>query len=246
MVSNPQGKNCFVGLRHSGDAKGKHTTVFGIDTYVTGQESNDKIIVIMTNVFGNKPNNVLLIADAFGEAGYKVYIPDIVDNDPLEMSKSDDFEDWKAKHNAEFTRNITEPFVKAVKGELKPKFLGLVGYCFGAKYAIQLVDGTTGVADAAAVAHPSFVDMEEFAAVGKKPLLISAAEEDSFFPAEYRHSTEAKLQEIGAVYQVDLFSGTSHGFAARGDVSDPVVKYAKEKVFHDQLYWLNHFSAQSA
>ncbi|SCU96085.1 LAMI_0F05160g1_1 [Lachancea mirantina] len=246
MASNPPGKCCTTGFRHIGDAKGNHSTVFGLDTYVTGQESNDKIIVIMTDIFGNRFNNVLLIADAFGDAGYKVLIPDILDNDPIHPSKSQDFNDWKARHNADFTRQISEPFVKAVKSELKPKFLGLVGYCFGAKYAIQLIDEKAGVADAAAVAHPSFVSMEEIAAVGKKPLLISAAEEDSIFPPENRHATEAKLQEIGAVYQLDIFSGTSHGFAARGDISNPAVKYAKEKVFYDQVYWFDHFSAPSA
>ncbi|SCU90704.1 LAMI_0E03268g1_1 [Lachancea mirantina] len=246
MASNPPGKCCFTGFRHSGDAKGKHTTVFDLDTYVTGKESDDKILVILTDVFGNRFNNVLLLADAFGEAGYKVFIPDILDNDPIDLGKSQDFEAWKAKHNADFTRKIAEPFVKAVKSELKPKFLGVVGYCFGAKYAVQFIDETTGAADAAAIAHPSFVSMDEVAAIGKKPLLISAAEKDTIFPPENRHATEAKLQEIGAVYQVDLFSGTSHGFAARGDISDPVVKYAKEKTFYDQVFWFDHFSASSA
>ncbi|SCU77225.1 LAMI_0A00166g1_1 [Lachancea mirantina] len=243
MASNPPGKCCFTGVAHAGVAKGKHSKIFGLDTYITGVHSNDKIIIIMTDSFGNKFNNVLLIADAFGEAGYKVLIPDILDNDLIDMSNDRKMEVWITKHDSKFTRKFSEPFSKSVRSELKPKFLGVVGYCLGAKYALQLINAKEGIADVAAIAHPSFVDIKEVEAIGKNPLLISAAEIDAMFSTEKKYETEAKLQEIGARYQLDVFSGVSHGYAVRHGTSCPLIKYAKEKTFHDQVYWFNHFSA---
>lgn len=158
-----------------------------------------------------------------------------------DCTEKTDLSKWLPNHGPEVTSPIVEDFLAALKADIDYKFLGVVGYCYGAKYAIhQIAEGK--YASAAAAAHPSFVTIEEVAAV-KKPLLISAAETDSIFTTELRHQTEAKLQEIGARYQVDLFSGVTHGFAARGDISDPVVKYAKEKAFSDMVYWFNQFSA---
>lgn len=118
-------------------------------------------------------------------------------------------------------------------------FLGVIGYCYGAKYAIQQI-ASDGYATAAAVAHPSFVTIEEVEAI-KKPLLISAAETDPIFPVELRHQTEEALAKIKARYQLDLFSGVVHGYAVRGDIKDPVVKYAMTKTISDQVQWFAQF-----
>ena len=107
--------------------------------------------------------------------------------------------------------------------------MGSIGYCYGAKYVIQNLS-SSGFLDAGAVAHPSFVSIEEVKEI-KRPLIISAAETDSIFPPELRHQTEDELAKLNGVrYQVDLFSGVTHGFAVRGDINNPIVKYAKEKL----------------
>jgi len=51
------------------------------------------------------------------------------------------------------------------------------------------------------------------------PFSISAAETDDLFPVEKRAETEQILKEIGATYQINIFSGVEHGFAVRGDMS---------------------------
>lgn len=58
------------------------------------------------------------------------------------------------------------------------------------------------------VAHPSFVDEDELAAI-TGPLSISAAETDQIFPTEKRHKSEEILQKVGQPYQINLFSGVS-------------------------------------
>lgn len=244
MASNPPGACCFKGFYHEGEPRGVHEDISEIDTYISSNGSSDRAIVILTDVFGNKLNNTRLIADQLGDAGYKTYIPDILFGDHIEkLDGSVNFEEWKAKHNKFVTKGIVEKFLRGLKKERSPKFIGLIGYCFGAKYAVQQVHATEGLADVCAIAHPSFVDIEEIEAIGKnKPILISAGEEDYIFPSDLRHQTETKLAEKGIRYQLDLFSGAPHGFAVRGDLSVPAIKYAKEKVLWDQIYWFDTFS----
>ena len=247
MASNPPGKCCVKGFVHEGKAVGTYEQVFGLDTYVTGTSNspNDKVIVILTDIYGNRLINTLLNADQFAAAGYRVYIPDLFDGDYADINDQDRVKlpEWFKRHTPEITKPISDAFVRSIRKEFNPKFLAVVGYCFGAKYAIHQIAAADGVADCCAVAHPSLVTIEEVAAISKdKPILISAAETDPIFPPELRAQTEAKLKEIGARYQVDLFSGVSHGFSVRGDITNPVVKYAKEKAFCDQVYWFDYFA----
>lgn len=208
-----------------------------MDTYVVGN-SESRFIVIATDIYGHKYNNVRLIADQFAKDGYKVYVPDILKGDPV--VPGDDLPKWLQNHTLEITEPIYVGFLSKLREEVgKSAFIGSVGYCFGAKYVIRQLSAD-GLIDAGAIAHPSFVGIEEVAEI-KKPLLISAAETDSIFPAELRRQTEDKLVEIGARYQLTLFSGVAHGYAVRGDMSDPVVKYSAEKTLSDQIVWFGLF-----
>lgn len=230
MASNPPGACCVQTNFHEGTPLGTHKEIFGLDTYTVGESS--KVIVILTDIYGHKYNNVLLVADAISKEGYKVLIPDILKGDPI--VSFDELQAWLPKHTPEITAPIVNGFLKKVKEELKPTFLGSIGYCYGAKYVIQNLS-SSGFLDAGAVAHPSFVSIEEVKEI-KRPLVISAAETDSIFPPELRHQTEDELAKLNGVrYQVDLFSGVTHGFAVRGDINNPIVKYAKEKALLDQL-----------
>lgn len=240
MASNPPGKCCTIVNLHEGSPIGKFQTLHGVDTYVTGQENpSTRVVVILSDIFGHNLPNTMLIADKFAQYGnYQVYIPDILMGDIYDADK-EDIQTWFVKHPPLKTQDIVETFLKGLRKELSPSFVGLVGYCFGAKYAVQQV-GENALGDAVAIAHPSFVAMEEVAAI-KKPILISAAETDSIFPADLRHATEEKLANIKARYQIDLYCGTTHGYACRGDLNDPVVKYAAEKTLSDQLFWFSQF-----
>ncbi|CCH58234.1 hypothetical protein TBLA_0A04390 [Henningerozyma blattae CBS 6284] len=248
MASNPPQACCFKGYPQTGTIQGKMTKMFGIETYVTGSSPiEDRVLVICTDVFGLQLKHNKLVADALAAGGYKVVVPDILFGDALErLDETVDFVAWREKHNVTKTRAIVDKFMEGLKKEYNPKFIGVVGYCFGAKYAIQQIHATKGLAEVAAIAHPSFVSIEEIEAIGsKKPLLISAAEIDTVYTAELRHQTEAKLKEIKAIYQQDLFGGVEHGFSIRGDESIPQNVYAKEKVLFDQLYWFDYFFKKS-
>ncbi|KAI5970003.1 hypothetical protein CANMA_000943 [Candida margitis] len=233
MASNPPGQCCTEGTFHEGKAIGTFKDIYGLDTYTVGDDS-DKVIVILTDVYGNHFNNVMLIADAIAKNGYKVLIPDILKGDPAKQGG--DLQGWLKNHSLEITEPIVNGFLDKVKNELKPKFLGAIGYCFGAKYVVRNLT-QSGPLDAGAIAHPSFVTIEEVKAI-KTPLIISASETDPIFTPELRKQTEDALADLDDVrYEITLFSGTVHGYAVRGDISNPIVKYAKEKTLNDQLYF---------
>jgi dienelactone hydrolase len=90
------------------------------------------------------------------------------------------------------------------------------------------------------MAHPSFVEEEELAAI-TGPLSIAAAETDSIFTAEKRHKSEVILKETGHPYQINLYSGVVHGFSVRCDTSKPIEKFAKEQAFYQAVAWFDAF-----
>lgn len=90
------------------------------------------------------------------------------------------------------------------------------------------------------VAHPSFVEEDELAAI-TGPLSIAAAETDTIFPAEKRHKSEEILVKTGQPYQINLYSGVVHGFSVRCDVSKQVERFAKEQAFFQAVQWFDEF-----
>lgn len=89
-------------------------------------------------------------------------------------------------------------------------------------------------------AHPSFVSEDELAAICG-PLSIAAAETDSIFPVDMRYKSEEILKKTALPYQINLFSGVTHGFAVRCDLSDRVQKFAKEQAYCQAVAWFNQY-----
>ena len=244
MASYPPSKCCAEGFIHEGEPKGTYIEIADIKAYKTvAGKREDAVVVILPDIFGIYLPNTLLIADQFAsKSGFTTYIPDILFDDQISLedlgSGKVDVPKWLGNHSNEITKPIVENVLKAIKEQNPNKKICVIGYCFGAKYAVQQ-GSKEGIADVVAIAHPSFVTIEEVEALNV-PILISCAEIDNQFPADKRVETQAKLQEIKATYQIDIFSGVSHGFAARGDPNDKKVKYAKEKVFFDQSYFFDY------
>ncbi len=92
------------------------------------------------------------------------------------------------------------------------------------------------------IAHPSFVEEEELAAI-TGPLSIAAAETDGIFPAEKRHKSEEILLAGGYPYQINLYSGVAHGFTVRCDPSKQIERFTKEQAFYQAVAWFDEFLA---
>jgi dienelactone hydrolase len=66
---------------------------------------------------------------------------------------------------------------------------------------------------------------------------------DEIFPAEKRYKSEEILSKIKVPFQINLFSGTSHGFAVRADLSKKEQKWAKERAFFQAVDWFDEHLA---
>jgi len=141
-------------------------------------------------------------------------------------------------HGVERTEPVVKALVKHLRGTVGVEKIGMVGYCFGAKYTVRALGD--GGADVGFVAHPSFVDAEELRAI-KGPLSVAAAETDQIFPAEKRHETEGILGEVGQPWQVCLYGGVEHGFAVRGDLEGKEGRFAKERACAQAVEWFDEW-----
>ncbi len=57
------------------------------------------------------------------------------------------------------------------------------------------------------------------------------------FPKEVHEGTDAIFAKFEHGYKREYFDGCSHGFAVRGDLSDPKVKAGKEGAFVSAVEW---------
>ncbi|KAM0815882.1 putative Dienelactone hydrolase domain-containing protein [Seiridium cardinale] len=205
----------------------------------------DAFVLFIPDILGLY-NNAKLLADQFAARGYRCLIIDVTNGDPVPLnftSGSFDLAKWleqgtdgKNPHTKEHIDPIVSAAVQYIKEEFAPKKIGAVGYCFGAKYVVRHI---TSEIDAGFIAHPSFVDEDELAAI-RKPLSIAASETDSIFTVEQRHKSEQILAETGVPYQMNLYSGVSHGFAVRCDLSQKTQRYAKEQALLQAISWFDH------
>lgn len=251
MASNPPGACCTVGVKHEGEPTGTLSTIANgaIDIY-TAKPQNPrpgKAILIITDVMGIFPNSQF-IADQLAANGYYTVIPDLFNKDSLSNPyRPENFTimNW-IQHGLHGDKPHTvaevDPIVAKALDHLEAEGytdIGAVGYCFGGKYVARFMSEEKGKRiKVGYVAHPSFVEEAELAAI-RGPFSISAAETDAIFPAEKRHKSEEILIEQKVPYQINLFSGVSHGFAVRGDLKVPQQKWAKEQAFEQAVKWFN-------
>lgn len=71
-------------------------------------------------------------------------------------------------------------------------------------------------------------------------MLIFGIENDDLFTADLRHKSETILTKTGQLWQINIFSGVSHGYGIRADLSVKQNKYAKEQAFLQALAWYGY------
>ncbi|KAI5474190.1 alpha/beta-hydrolase [Pseudohyphozyma bogoriensis] len=248
-MSAPLGKCCVTGAIHSGESVGEIKEFDGVPTYVTipkGDYDKTKALLFLPDIFGFDLINAKLLADSFSANGYATYIPDYLNKDPVPAAEMEagkfDLGKWFPHHGPDVTRPLLDKVIAVLKKDGVKEFAA-TGYCFGARYVVDLAfDKEIKVA---IVAHPSLLkvpdDLEKLKSLPLLPILFNTCETDGMFPLE----SQKKADEIlggEKNYKRNYYAGCSHGFAVRGDLSDPVVKAAKENAFEQSVSWLKeHF-----
>ncbi|KAK0203068.1 hypothetical protein DFS33DRAFT_1276038 [Desarmillaria ectypa] len=231
--------DCFAGtvcstvLKNRTDARYSGVTHDGTPT---GDYPKNKVILLLTDVFGIPLiNNKTIVPDLFlGDA-----IPEGA-MDPV-VRHLFDRDRWFAAHGPAQTRPPLDQVVAALKESGVTKF-GASGYCFGgtvfllasslsltfvttARYVFDLA--FDGIISVSVISHPSRLtfpeDFEKYANDVKAPLLIN--------------SLDQIFYKFEPGYKREYFEGCRHGFAVRGDLSDPKVKAGKEGSFRAAAKW---------
>ncbi|KIK52828.1 hypothetical protein GYMLUDRAFT_265248 [Collybiopsis luxurians FD-317 M1] len=240
-------EHCVKGVTHEGEPKGKWEEINGVNCYITTPTNDypkDKAIIFLTDLFGPQLINSRLLADDFAANGFKTIVPDIFNGDAapadaLNPGSTWDLMAWFGKHGPEVTRPPIDKVLESLKKDGVTSF-GVLGYCFGGRYAFDLA--FDGVPKAVAVAHPSLLqipsDLEKYVSTAKAPLLINSCTVDSQFPLEAATQADKIFANFAPGYKREYFEGCTHGFAVRGDISDPKVKAGKEGAFKATVEWL--------
>jgi len=241
MATADDCKDCISGVRHEGEPQGKFEKIGGYDCYVatpSGEYPKDKVVLFLTDVFGLKLTNNLLLADDFAQNGFRVVAPDILNGDPVsdEIMNNPTFkiDEWRLKHGEDSWATVVDGVVKALKEQGVTR-IGTTGYCFGAPPAFRLAFANES--HVTVLAHPSRLevpgDLERYKAVSKAPLLINSCEVDKQFPKEKQAIADDVLGggKFAPGYERLYWDGCTHGFAVRGDMSNPKVKAGKEGAF---------------
>ncbi|KAI0357999.1 alpha/beta-hydrolase [Trametes cingulata] len=241
--------HCVSGVRHEGSPEGQFTQIGGIESYVatpTVKYPKDKVVLYLSDGFGLKLQNNLLLADDYARNGFKVVVPDLFDGDALPEDALStpgkvDIPAWLSKHSGEREVEICRKVLSALKAEGVTK-VAAIGFCHGGRPAFDLAFGNE--VQVVAVSHPSLLqvpaDLEKYAAQSKAPLLVNSCEVDPVFPKEAQEKADEILGggKFAPGYERTYWEGCQHGFAVRGDISNPKVKAGKEGAFKATVEFL--------
>ncbi|KIJ57133.1 hypothetical protein M422DRAFT_23237 [Sphaerobolus stellatus SS14] len=244
--------DCVKGVRHEGTPTGKIEKIAGVDVYVTipsGEFEKTKALLYLPDALGVSLWNAQLFADDFALNGLQTYVIDLFNGDPVPLSvlenpegfKTFDVKGWIGKHDESATRPLLDPVIAALKERGITQF-GATGYCFGGKYVFNLAQ--ENVIKVGAVSHPSLLkrpdDIESLLAKSKAPILINSCDIDEQFPKEACELADNLLGDgkYAPGYKRAHWAGCVHGFAVRGDLSDPNVKAGKEGAFKETAAWI--------
>ncbi|KAK0497340.1 dienelactone hydrolase endo-1,3,1,4-beta-D-glucanase [Armillaria luteobubalina] len=236
-------KDCVSGVTHEGTPTGKIEQIGGVECYVatpTVEYPADKVVLLLPDVFGIILPNAQLTA-------FQTIIPDYLNGDAVPADamgpgKSFDLSTWFVTHTPAHTRPPLDKVIAALKESGVTDF-GATGYCFGGRYVFDLA--FEDVLKVAVVSHPSLLkfpdDLEKYATAVKAPLLINSCTFDQMFPKEIHEKTDELFVKFPPGYRREYWDGCTHGFAVRGDLSDPKVKAGKEGAFKAAVQWfLSH------
>jgi len=259
--------NCVSGTLAAGTPTGEYITIGGVQAYSAkpGNATPTSAIVICTDVFGHTLPNVQLNADALAkETGFLCLVPDLFNGDFMPHNALDSFLN-PPKGPLPWWKSITRGFellwmfagavpwmyrhhdqtpkiaiMDNVINELRSKGIskiGVIGYCYGGKTVVKLAQAPNKV-DTFVAAHPSALSQADFDNV-QKPGLFLIAGVDRMFPEASGQKGVNTLTKKGLKSDMKVYPGTKHGFAVRGDESDPTIKQAKQAALDDSIKWFS-------
>ncbi|XP_024025899.1 endo-1,3;1,4-beta-D-glucanase isoform X2 [Morus notabilis] len=226
--SNPPTLNASSGAGHV-------EKLGGLDSYVTGFPISKHAVILVSDVYGYQAPNLRKLADKIAAAGFFVAVPDFFHGEPYDPNNTSRPKDaWLNDHRPEKGFEEAKPLIKDLKSK-GFSAIGVAGFCWGAKVAIELAKLKNFV-QATAILHPSFVTLDDIKEV-KVPLGVFGAELDKQYPRELVNQFEEVLRANKIDHFVKIYQGVKHGFTLRYDVQDDLARKRAKEAHKDLLNW---------
>ncbi|KAK0250519.1 hypothetical protein B0A54_07530 [Friedmanniomyces endolithicus] len=274
---------CIKGTIHNGTPQGKEEMLHGLNTYVIGNRTNPRAIIVMySDIFGLLLPNNKLIADSYAKSGdYLVYLPDFFKGDavglrladlliPVDAAKQStlgkytgllasgpSFMMWMGRHKAGPTDDICQDFLRKLRRAAPAgRKIGMVGFCWGGKYAIRAgleasmieIDGAkTPLVDAVVALHPSNLVLPTDVEAPVVPMTFGWGQEDSQVSIETKgkvegiHAGDAKKGKQVPEMVHKVYKPGRHGFAVRGNPDDAQERKCLEDSTTQVLEWFGKY-----
>ncbi|KAK0269497.1 hypothetical protein LTR35_014793 [Friedmanniomyces endolithicus] len=274
---------CIKGTIHNGTPQGKEEMLHGLNTYVIGHRTNPRAIIVMySDIFGLLLPNNKLIADSYAKSGdYLVYLPDFFKGDavglrladlliPVDAAKQSTLGKytglltsgpslmmWMGRHKAGPTDDICQDFLRKLRRATPAgRKIGMVGFCWGGKYAIRAgleasmieVDGAKrSLVDAVVALHPSNLVLPTDVEAPVVPMTFGWGQEDSQVSIETKgkvegiHAGDAKKGKQVPEMVHKVYKPGRHGFAVRGNPDDAQERKCLEDSTTQVLEWFGKY-----
>ncbi|KAJ3791226.1 dienelactone hydrolase [Lentinula aff. detonsa] len=248
-------EDCIKGVRHEGTSEGKWETINGVESYIgtpSDEYNKSKVLLFLSDAFGPRLSNAQLLVDDFARNGIKTVAPDLFEKDgvPADLFESDekrkafDIASWLARHSFTVTRLLLDKVIAGLKDQGVTEFAA-VGYCYGGRLVFDLA--IENIITVSIGSHPSGLkapdDLEKYFSISRAPLLLNTCTVDEQFPPSAQSQTDAIFGggKFAPGYKREYFDGCTHGFAVRGDMSNPKIKAGKEGAFGATVEWLYRY-----
>lgn len=250
---------------------------------MTGNRTNPRaIIVVYSDIFGIPLPNNRLIADAYAQSGeYLVYLPDFFEGDPVPLGTADvllpvdatkqttfakytgilaklpSFLMWMTRHKEGPTNRTCMEFLQKLRHATPAsQKIGMVGFCWGGKYAIraglesnmiEMGGKKIPLVDAVVALHPSHVALPDDVERLIVPVSIGWGVEDQGVKFEQKAQVEeihAQRKKAGAnlpEIEHQVYRPGRHGFAVRGNPDDPQERKCLEDSEKQVLDWFQRW-----
>ncbi|KAK1064238.1 hypothetical protein LTR12_002871 [Friedmanniomyces endolithicus] len=274
---------CIKGTIHNGTPQGKEEMIHGLNTYIIGNRTNPRAIIVMySDIFGLLLPNNKLIADSYAKSGdYLVYLPDFFKGDPVGLRLADllipvdaakqstlgkytglltsgpSLMMWMGRHKAGPTDDICQDFLRKLRRATpRERKIGMVGFCWGGKYAIRAgleasmieVDGAKRpLVDAVVALHPSNLILPTDVEAPVVPMTFGWGQEDSQVSIETKgkvegiHAGDKKAGKAVPEMVHKVYKPGRHGFAVRGNPDDAQERKCLEDSTTQVLEWFGKY-----
>lgn len=170
-------------------------------------------VILISDVSGFELNSLRLTADAIAAAGFLVFIPDILHGDGVQFDHPNAWAQAAEiikRHKPETIAETIHAVVDVVRFKVQVDNIVLIGYGYGAQYAI--LSNATSQCQASAVINPTSIAIDEFYfKTTERPLLAIVSPENE--SAEWVMRFRKQVSIVNPNFQFFSFSGTSRRFS---------------------------------